>query len=165
MLSSVEAEDWRSAAATLRRVHRAWRHLRPHGQPPLVAATLEKSLRRLRIAVRRRRPVAALRAALDVQESGLDLQLRYRPRGAVDRDRLELWAQRLRVDARARDADGVSGDAATLDWIRDRVAGTLPSAALQELARLQDAADQRRTAAAGDHAARLIGLLRTLPRL
>jgi hypothetical protein len=168
MLGSVEADDWTGAAATLKRMRQAWRRLRRQGQPPLVAAALEASLARLRTAVRRHRHQAALAAALDVQESGLDLQLRYRPRGAVDRDRLELWAQRLRVDARVRDAGAVSGDATTLEWILDRVAATLSSGEVSELelrlARLQDAADHRRTAAAADHAARFIGLLRTIPR-
>jgi hypothetical protein len=119
--------------------------------------------------VRRRRTLRTLRAALNVQQSVLDLELRYRPRGAVDRDRLEWWCQRLRVDARARDAAPVSGDAATLGWLRERIAGGLTAEQLRALddalERLQAAADARRTAAAADHAARLIGLMRQIPRL
>ena len=169
MLSSVEAGDWRSARATLHRIRAAWRELRASGQPPLIAAQLDRTLAPLRAAVRRHRALRALSTALDIQQSALDLQLRYRPRGAVDRDRLELWCQRLRTDARARDAAAVSGDASTMTWIRDRIAGTLTSDQQgpvdAELGRIQAAADARRVAAAADHAARLIGLLREIPRL
>jgi hypothetical protein len=168
MVSSVEADDWRSAGATLRRARAAWRALRRRGQPRLIAAGLDRGLRRLAVAVRRRRVLPALNSALDIQQSALDLQLRYAPRGAVDRDRLELWCQRLRIDARAHDAAAVSGDAATLAWSRDRIADAIPPADLRlldaELGRAQAAADNRRTAAAADHAARLIGLLREIPR-
>jgi hypothetical protein len=169
MLGSVTAGDWTGARATLKRMRQAWRHLRRHRQPPRIAAALNRSLRRLGAAVRHHRTQRALQLALDVTQSELDLQLRYRPRGAVDRDRLELWAQRLRVDARVHDAAAVSGDAATLGWVRDRVAATLTPDERQELdsrlAQLQDDADQGRIAAAADHASRLIGLLRTFPRL
>jgi hypothetical protein len=164
MQSSVEADDWRSARATLRRVRRAWRALRRAGQPPLIAASVERTLARLRVAVRRHRAVRALRLALDLQQSALDLQLRYRPRESVDRDRLELWCQRLRVDARARSAAAVSGDAATLGWLRDRLASDEPALLDTELARLTAAADAGRLHAAADHAARLIGALRAIPR-
>jgi hypothetical protein len=168
MLSSVEADDWESARATLRRIRAAWTALRRAGQPRLIAARLERSLTRLSAAVRRRGALRALNTALDIHQSALDLQLRYRPRGAVDRDRLELWCQRLRTDARAHDVAAVSGDAGTLTWILDRIADTLTSDQQRpldtELGRLQAAADGRRTAATADHAARLIGLLRELPR-
>jgi hypothetical protein len=169
MLGSIEGDDWRAAKATLRRTRTAWRTLRRAHQPPLIAASLDAAMGRLAAAVRQRKSRRALHTALDIQQSALDLQLRHRPRGAVDRDRLELWCQRLRVDARARDAAAVSGDAATLDWIRDRIADTLAPDQLRELdvrlGRLQAAIDHGRTAAAADHAARLIGLLREIPRL
>jgi hypothetical protein len=169
MLSSVEADDWRSARSTLGRIRAAWRSLRRAGQPPLISAAVDRTVGRLRTAVRRRRALRTLNTALDLQQSGLDLQLRYRPRGAVDRDRLELWCQRLRVDARAHDPAAVSADATTLTWIRDRLAGTLSPEQQRvtdaELGRIRAAADGRRTAPAADHAARLIGLLREIPRL
>ena len=169
MVSSVEADDWRSANVTLRRARVAWRALRRRGQPRLIAAALDRELKRLTAAVRHRRALRALNSALDIQQSALDLRLRYAPRGAVDRDRLELWCQRLRIDARAHDTAAVSGDAATLAWSRDRIADTVPPADLRlldaELGRVQAAADNRRTAVAADHAARLIGRLREIPRM
>jgi hypothetical protein len=169
MLASVEAGDWRAARTTLRTMRAAWAGLRSAGQPGLIAASLGGTLQRLSGAVRRHRPLRTIRRALDAQQSVLDLQLRYEPRGAVDRDRLELWCQRLRADARAHDAAAVSGDAATLGWVHDRIAPALAADELRELdvelGRLQAAADAGRTAAAADHAARLIGVLRQVPRL
>jgi hypothetical protein len=168
MLAAVEADDWKAARNTLRTMRLAWGRLRRAGQPPLIAAAIDHTLSRLSAAVRRRRPVRTIRAALDSQQSVLDLQLRYEPRVAVDRDRMELWCQRVRVDARARDAGAVSGDATTLDWVRDRIAATLAPDELSELDgrldQLQATADAGRTAAAADQAARVIGLLRQIPR-
>ena len=169
MLAAVEADDWKAASSTLRTMRLAWGPLRRAGQPPLIAAGLDRTLRRLSGAVRRRRPVRTIRAALDAQQSVLDLQLRHEPRGVVDRDRMELWCQRLRVDARVHDAAAVSGDATTLGWIRDRIATSLAPGELSELdarlGQLQASADAGHTAAAADHAVRLIGLLRQIPRL
>ena len=168
MLFAVEAGDWTAARTTLRTMHAAWGSLRRAGQPPLIAASVDRTLRRLSRALRHRRPLRTIYTALDAQQSVLDLQLRYEPREAVDRDRMELWCQRLRADARAHDAAAVSGDATTLDWVRDRIVGTLAPGELRQLDvrldRLVAAADSGRTAAAADHASRLIGLLREIPR-
>jgi hypothetical protein len=168
MLAAVEARDWRAARTTLRRLRRSWHRQRRADPPPLIAAGLHRALRSLSRAVRHRRSLQTIEASLDVQQSVLDQRLRYEPRGVVDRDRLELWCQRLRGDARVRRAAAVSGDAATMTWIRDRIAGLTPKEQHSldaELSRVQAAADARRTAVAADHAARLIGLLRAIPRL
>jgi hypothetical protein len=168
MLASVEAEDWRAAAVTLRRMRIAWREQRAARQPRRIAARLDGALAALGRAVRRHRARRASQASIDAAQSVLDLQLRHRPRGAVDRDRLELWCQQLRIDAAAHNAAAVSGDAATLGWMRDRIAGTLAPEELRvvdsRLGDVQAAADGRRLAAAADHAARLIGALRAPPR-
>jgi hypothetical protein len=48
----------------------------------------------------------------------------------VDRDRLDLWARQLLLDAAARDRGAVAGDAATLQVIWDRAGhGAEPAAA------------------------------------
>nr|MBA2769957.1 hypothetical protein [Sporichthyaceae bacterium] len=114
--------------------------------------------------VERRRPARLAQAALDVWQSVLDLQLRYRPPAQVDVARLHLWTQQLRVLAAAHDLGGVTGAGATLEWIRDRVTGTLTVAEQQDLdGRLRDirgAIDARNLRAAADHAARLGARLR-----
>jgi len=52
----------------------------------------------------------------------LDLQLRHRPRADIDMELLDLWARQLLIDAAAGNRGAVLGDAATLKWIRDRIA-------------------------------------------
>lgn len=167
VVGSVEAGDWEGAAATARRMRAAWGALRA-GAPPLVSARLAAALDRMSAAVRTRRERVALASALDLQESALDLELRHRPAGAVDRDRLELWCQRLRVDARARARRAVRSDALTLGWIRDRIASGLTAEERQSLdvrlVRVEVAAGDGRMAVAADHAARVVALLRAIPR-
>ena len=169
MLGSIEAEDWRAAAVTVRRMRRAWRQQRATAQPPLIAARLSGALATLGRAVRRHQARRALQASINGAQSVLDLQLRHRPRGAVDRDRLELWCHQLRIDAAAHKRAAVSGDAATLGWIRDRIADTLAPDELRavdsRLGAVQAAADSHRLDSAADHAARLVGILRASPRL
>ncbi len=84
----------------------------------------------------------------------------------IDRGRFEIWSYQTLVDATARDGGSVSGDVATLEWIRNRFAHTLEPAETNELdARLRAlriAADGGRLAAAGDHAVRLAARLRSL---
>ena len=78
------------------------------------------------------------------------------------------WAARAAqaAIAAAHDAAGVSGDVATLEWIRDRFAHTLEPAGMAEvdtrIRALRTAADAARLAAAADHAARLGQRLRSL---
>jgi hypothetical protein len=52
----------------------------------------------------------------------LDLQLRYRPRGEIDLALLDNWARQLLVSAAAGDQPAVLGAAATIKWIRERLA-------------------------------------------
>jgi hypothetical protein len=164
MLGSVQARDWAAARATLRRMKAAWRGLRRQQQPRLVAGRLTGALARLGRAVRGHKATRAAQASIDAGQSVLDLQLRYRAPADVDRDRFELWCHQVLVHAAAHDAAGVRGDVATLEWIRDRIAGTFEPPALADvdarLRALRAAADARQVAAAADHAARLIGRLR-----
>ncbi len=78
-----------------------------------------------REAVDARDPTQAGTAAIDVAQSTLDLELRYLPPAEIDRARFELWARQVQVDAADGDLAGVSGDVATLEWIRDRFVHTL----------------------------------------
>ena len=107
-----------AAAASAQRVESAWRALQLDGVPPRLRTRLEAAVTRLS-------DEKTEEAALDVLDAALDLQLRYRRPAEIDRARFALWASRLAVDAGARDAEGVRGDLATLEWIRDRFAHTL----------------------------------------
>lgn len=166
MLGSVRAHDWDAGATTLGRMQRDWRSLRLGGQPPLAATSLTASLDALARGVDTHDEAASAQAAIDTAQWVLALGLQYRPALDVDRDRFELWCQQVMVDAAAGNTAGVSGDVATLEWIRDRITATLAPAEMQELdtrlGALRGAADAERLAAAADHAARLGERLRSL---
>jgi hypothetical protein len=72
----------------------------------------------------------------------------------------------VRVHAAANDLAGVTGDVAVLEWIRDRILGTLDRVGRQEinarLRALRAATDARNLPAAADHAARLGARVRAL---
>jgi hypothetical protein len=125
---------------------------------------MSDALGALASAVKARRPGRTAQAAIDVEQSALDLELRHRAPSAIDAARFELWTQQLRVDAAARDLAGVTGDVAVLEWIRDRFAHSLDSSRRQDLDtglhELRAAADARNLPAAADHAARLASQLR-----
>lgn len=165
MLGSVRAEDWRGAAATLRRMNRDWDVLRAQKQPAMVAKGITKSLATLGRALNAKKAGRAAQASIDIGLLVLDLRLRHRPPAEIDRARFELWTQQALVHAASRDAAGVRGDVATLEWIRDRIAGTLEPTELAELdSRLRavrTAVDEGRLAAAADHAIRVGQRLRS----
>jgi hypothetical protein len=101
-----------------------------------------------------------------VSQSVLDLELQYRPPLEIDAARFELHTQQLRLDAAAHDLAGVTGEVATLEWMRDRFAASLTPAGRADidsrLAALRSAADAKNLVAAGDKAARLGATLRNL---
>jgi hypothetical protein len=70
------------------------------------------------------------------------------------------------VHAAGRDREGVTGDVATPEWIRDLVAHGLDPEARREidarLGALRAVADGRNVTAAADHPARLAARLRAL---
>src|SRR5439155_22121051 len=131
-----------------------------------VAARLKAVVGSLNAAVQARRPMRAEQAAIDVALSTLDLELQYRSPAAIDTERFVLRTQQLRLDAARNDLAAVTGDVAVLEWIRDRIADTLPPAGRREidirLRALRSAADARNLPAAADHAARLASRLRLL---
>jgi hypothetical protein len=121
------ARRWRAASRAVAQVSAAWRAHRRGGVPPRLAPPLARGLAALDRAVARRRPVRARHAALDVAQATLDLRLRHRAPAEIDRARFELWTQQALIDAAAANRPGLSGDVATLTWIRDRIAGSLDS--------------------------------------
>jgi hypothetical protein len=94
-----------------------------------------------------------------VLQAALDLQLRYRPPVAIDRARLDLWARQVDVDADAGRPAAATGDVATLEWIRDRVARSLDPTGLTRLdtllERLREQVHDTKLAAAARTAAAL----------
>ena len=166
ILEAARLDEWEGAAATIRHMDATWAALGPGDQPRMVAHRLSDSLAALGRAVRAHSGPRAEQTAIDLSQSVLDLQLRYRPAAAIDAARFFLWTQQLRVDADAKDLGAVTGDVGVLEWIRDRFAPALPAGGKEELdarlAALRAATDARNLPAAADHAARLGARVRVL---
>ena len=127
------AKRWSEARGLVGTVTAAWQTHRRRGVPPRLLGPTNAAVTALTTAVDARSARRARHAALDVVQAGLDLQLRYRSPAAIDRARFDLWARQVLVDAEARDVPAVSGDAATLEWIRDRISHTLDSVSVTRL--------------------------------
>jgi hypothetical protein len=130
---AAESKTWRDAASAVRTTASAWSTHRNSSVPPRLVEPTDLALTALDQAVRARDQLATLHAALDLRLAVLDLQLQFRPPAEIDLARLDLWAQQALVDIAARDLDATSGDVATLEWIRDRIAGTLDSVVMTSL--------------------------------
>jgi hypothetical protein len=166
VLEAARLNEWKGASVSVGHMKAAWTSLQDQPQPPMIAARLSGSLDALSTAVADHSAPRAEQEAIDLSQSVLDLQLRYRPAAEIDAARFYLWTQQVRVHAAARDLNGVTGDVAVLEWIRDRFIQTLQPSARAEinarLAALRSAADARNLPAAADHAARLGERLRAI---
>lgn len=166
LVESARLEEWEAVDATLVQLQDHWASVSGDANPVRIADALEAALGTLTNTVNARDAVAASVAATEVAQSALDLELRYRSVAYVDIGRFHLHTQRLRIDAAAGDAAGVAGEVATVEWIRDRITGTLTAGELQRvdapLAELRTTASTGNLTATGDQAARLANLIRTL---
>ena len=164
VLEAARVDEWEGASVSVGQMKTAWTSLQDQHQPPMIADRLSSSLDALSAAVAAHSSLRAEQEAIDLSQSVLDLQLRHRPAAEIDAARFYLWTQQLRVHAAAHDLNGVTGDVAVLEWIRDRFIQTLQPSARAEinarLAALRSAADARTLPAAADHAARLGARLR-----
>jgi hypothetical protein len=137
----------------------AWNAFQAGDVPPMLEAQMTGALDTLVAAIEAREPAEARQAAINAARASLDLKLRHRTAAETDLDLLDLWARQLVVDTEAGDRDAVIGDAASLKWIRDRIARDVAVAELRELdARLDGlraAATARDLSAASIAAARL----------
>ncbi len=148
IFAAAQTGQWNTVRTTYEEMNAAWKDYRSGEVPPLLEAQMDAALEELTGAVEARTAEAARQATIDVARASLDLQLRHRTAAETDLDLLDLWARQLVVDAAAGDQGGVLGDAATLKWIRDRVARDVSLEELQAIdARL---AGLRAAAAAGD---------------
>ena len=159
IFAAASVKRWKAASSTLGRMTAAWDAHRARGVPPRLVAPANTGLRSLSRAVAARDVQKARNAALDVAQAALDLELSYRPPAAIDRARFDLWLRQVLVDVSGRDRSAVSGDLATLEWIRDRIAHTLDSVAVTRLdtglEKLRDQVVDRNLAAASRKASTL----------
>ncbi|MEK6272291.1 MAG: hypothetical protein AABM42_06545 [Actinomycetota bacterium] len=128
LLDPALSGDWKSAAAAEQVVVGAWDEYQKGEVPPRLAAEMDRALKALGAAIDTHDRDAAGTAAIDVAQSTLDLELRYRPPTEIDLARFELWARQILADGAAGDMGGVNGDVATLDRVRDRFAHTVEAA-------------------------------------
>jgi len=156
VFDAARSGDWPAASFTLGRMKAAWVAYGAGDVPKLIRPKMADALGALDRAIHARDTTRARQAAIDVAQSTLDLELRYRPASEVNLARFELWAAQVLVDAAARDDAAVRGDVFTLGYIRDRIVHTLDpghvTALNIQLGRLQiaavDAALARATRAA-----------------
>jgi hypothetical protein len=137
----------------------AWDAFKAGGVPAMVETELQGTLDALVAAIEAQDVEEARQATLRLALPTLDLKLRYRTAAETDLDLLDVWARQLVLDAAAGDQNAVIGDAATLGWIRDRVARDVPLPELraldQQLHGLRSTAAARNLSAAGAAAASL----------
>jgi len=125
MFAAIGSEDWEPAAAAVESASAAWDAYSADEVPPYLKTEMDRAIESVGAAVTARNQAEAATAAIDVAQSALDLQLRYRPPTDIDRARLGLWARQVVADARAGDLGGVRGDVTTLEFVRDRFVHTL----------------------------------------
>lgn len=133
IVGAVQGRDWEAADAITKRIGSVASSLPRKDQPGLVIVRLDSAIAALTRAVRARDVARAGTSAIAASQSVLDLQLQYRPVTEIDRGRLELWSYQILIDATGRDGGSVSGDVATLEWVRDRFAHALEPAEAEEL--------------------------------
>jgi hypothetical protein len=156
---ALQSNDWSAAAAGAEDARAAWRSYRSGDVPPRLATEMTRAIDELSRAIDTRDRAQAGTAAIDVAQSALDLELRYLPPAEIDVARFELWARQIQVDASAGDLGGITGDVATMEWIRDRFTHTLDPADVTRinthLLDLQGAVADKDPAAAREAAAGL----------
>jgi hypothetical protein len=133
LFDASQTGEWSSANESRAALTHAWNELRGGLLPPRLAKEMSRALRDLSAGIKARDRTASGTAAIDVAQSTLDLQLRYRPPGEIDLARFGLWTRQILVDAAADDLGGVRSDAVTMGWVRDRFAHTLDPASLTGL--------------------------------
>jgi hypothetical protein len=133
IFDAAQAEQWKAAGDRVEEMSEAWNTFKEGQVPPLLETQMDDALEEIGAAVEGRDQGEARQAAINVVRASLDLQLRHRTAAETDLDLLDLWARQLVLDSEAGDRDGVIGDAATLKWIRDRIARDVSSAELRNI--------------------------------
>lgn len=164
-LENVRLHDKDAARANARTIKADRAAIADLGLPPRVASALGKAAASLDKAVGRRDWSSASRAATNVAESALDLELLYQPALAVDIERFHLHAQRLRIAAADKSTAGVASETSALTLLVDRISGHLEPAVaaslearMSELRTIEASGNRRATA---DAAARTATWLRS----
>lgn len=133
IFAAAGSKDWKAASGEVGKVTAAWKTHRTGGVPKLIEPQMTAAIDALARAVAARDAGRSRQAAIDAARLSLDLQLRYRPATEINLARFDLWAAQVLLDAAARDAGAVNGDAFTLIYIRDRILRSVDGAALARI--------------------------------
>ncbi len=167
VFDAAQAGEWVKASNALSRITAAWNAYRARGVPPLLATQMADALAALTGAVNARQATPARQQSIAVAYAAHDFRLRHHMPVMINLARFELWARQVLLDAAAADSSGVSGDAATLEWIRDRFVHTLAGSDADRLnaliANLRTAANGQDFPGASQAAAALQTLIAGLP--
>ena len=144
IFDAAQAGNWTKAGAALAALTAAWNSFAGGTHPPLLETQMSGAVAALTSAVNAQQAGNARQRAIGVASAAHDFRLRHVTQAAIDLARLELWARQVQVDAAVSDAAGVSGDAATVEWVRDRVVQSLSAA---DRAQLNSLVSQLRSAA------------------
>lgn len=120
---AAKARQWSRMSATLEAMTEAWEKFQRRGVPSMLNERMSAALDDLEESVQARNAAKSRQASIDVGLTTLDLELRYRSRAQIDLALIEVWARQLIVDSEARDRSAVRGDIATIQVIRQRLAG------------------------------------------
>ncbi len=169
IFNSAEAEDWNAATATLETMTVAWNTYQANAKvPELLAAQMNQALAALAgnalvPAVTAQNPTGARKAALDVAQTSLDLEMQYRPLTEINLARFDLWVLQLLADVPSNEPSLIMGDVTVLEWMWDRVSHTVDASAAEQimahLENLRSAADNEDLSTASAEATRLHDLL------
>ncbi len=144
IFDAAQAGNWTKAGTALAALTAAWHSFAGGTHPPLLETQMSGAVAALTSAVNAQQTANARQRAIGVASPAHDFRLRHVTPAAIDLAGLELWARQVQVDAAAGHAAGVSGDAATVEWVRDRVVQSLSAA---DRAQLNSLVSQLRSAA------------------
>jgi len=113
--------SWAQVTASLDEMTAAWQRNPAGKAPKMLVSQMNDRFADLVGAVAARHPATVQLAAIGVAQASLDLQLRHRPPGEVDRDRLRLGARQLQMDATSGDTAAVDSDVVVLDAVWARI--------------------------------------------
>lgn len=128
IFDAAQAGNWTKASNRLAALTTAWNAFGAGSHPPLLEAQMNSAVAALTTAVNAQQAANARHRAIGVAYAAHDFRLRHLPPAEIDLARLELWARQVQVDAAGSDAGGVLGDAAMIEWVRDRVVQSLGTA-------------------------------------
>jgi hypothetical protein len=159
-LDAVSSADWKGASAATDAMTAAWDGYPKAGRvPPRLQPPVNAAIEALSKTILARDQQSAQTAAIDVAQAALDIELRYQSPDEIDLARFELWTRQTVADTAAERLGAVSGDVASLEWTRDRIADRLDPADLSqinsELLALREAEFDKDLAAVSEAAGRV----------